>query len=181
MKIQFGTGGNPLEGWVNTDIQYPAPLNVDICKPLPFEDGVAEFVYASHTLEHVSGPDGLSFLKECFRIMQPQGIIRICVPSISKVYAAATTPYLEWVKQMGWGDGTKRGAIQNLVSLHGHLTFFSPSTLMALLYGAGFDYPQMCEYGHSQFPELNNVENHWKMIGLENDSFESIICEAIKL
>lgn len=50
-KIQFGCGGNKLDGWENYD------RDVNISKPLPFEDNSIRFIFAEHVLEHVHAHD----------------------------------------------------------------------------------------------------------------------------
>lgn len=48
--------------------------------PLPIECEKAEFVYSSHTIEHVSDDAVRSMLKEAHRILKPGGGIRLTTP-----------------------------------------------------------------------------------------------------
>lgn len=76
-------------GWINTDIidltsyalqhQYKF-LHMDSRMPLPFENNTVDFILSSHMLEHLTWNEGLSFLKECYRIMKPNAVMRIAVP-----------------------------------------------------------------------------------------------------
>jgi ubiquinone/menaquinone biosynthesis C-methylase UbiE len=57
--------------------------NVDIVSnvnKLPLEDNVAEYMFASHVLEYFDRQEGLNVLKEWYRVLKPQGTIRIAVP-----------------------------------------------------------------------------------------------------
>src|SRR5687768_12949529 len=47
---------------------------------LPFEDGIADYVYASHVLEHFYLDDAERFLRDIARILKPGGVLRVCVP-----------------------------------------------------------------------------------------------------
>jgi predicted SAM-dependent methyltransferase len=80
VKLQFGCGGNRLEGWQNYDSE------IDIAKPpLPFRDAYADFIFAEHVLEHVPLQEAIRFLRDCHRILKPGGTIRLAVPSIVRI------------------------------------------------------------------------------------------------
>jgi len=57
-------------------------------RPLPVPDGTAEIVYTSHTLEHVNNEAAQLFCHEAFRILGPQGLIRIVVPDVDVLFRA---------------------------------------------------------------------------------------------
>ena len=60
-------------------------LNVkygDMTKKLKFMNKSVDFIYTSHTLEHLFPEDARQFLKECFRILNDEGVIRIIVPDL---------------------------------------------------------------------------------------------------
>ena len=173
--IQFGCGGNIFPApWENYD------LDVDITKPLPFEDECTDLVYCSHTFEHVSPPDGFRFLKECLRILKPGGVLRLSVPSIEQVHAYKSEEYAAWVKEAGFGDGTQRGAIEHLITNHGHLACWSTGTLMAAMFAAGFHEVIDCPVGLSGHLDLCGLEWHGRVIGENNNRIESICVEGIK-
>lgn len=154
LRIQFGSGGNILPGWVNTDIQYSDPaLRVDITKPLPWPDESVNNVLMEHVLEHVSGPDALRCLDECFRILKKGGVLRVCVPAIDRMIMDRLLP---------------RDDVLN----HGHLIFFSKTSLHALLIIAGFS--PIEETGRK------DIDGHHKVIGKERDDLETLRMEAIK-
>jgi SAM-dependent methyltransferase len=49
-------------------------------RPLPIEDGVAELVYSSHTIEHVTDEAVRNMLRESYRVLKPGGGIRLTAP-----------------------------------------------------------------------------------------------------
>jgi predicted SAM-dependent methyltransferase len=57
----------------------------DVRKPLPFPDGSANAVYASHVLEHLYREEGQQLIRESFRVLTPGGIIRIVVPDLHNI------------------------------------------------------------------------------------------------
>jgi SAM-dependent methyltransferase len=57
----------------------------DLKKPLPFSDNSFWAIYASHVLEHLYVQEAKNLLKECYRVMKPDGIIRIVVPDLRAI------------------------------------------------------------------------------------------------
>jgi ubiquinone/menaquinone biosynthesis C-methylase UbiE len=80
IKLNLGCGTNILAGWVNLDCT--ALPGVDVVHdlnalPLPFEDECADEILCEDVLEHV---DYIPLLKECHRILNLGGRLRIEVP-----------------------------------------------------------------------------------------------------
>jgi len=146
VKYNFGCGSNRIPGWQNHD------TDVDITKRLPFRDECASFILAEHVIEHVSGPDGFRFFEECYRILEPGGVLRICVPHLDRI--------------------KDRAHARDLVLGHGHLVVFNLSVLITLLHLAGFD--TVTETGRKP------CDGHAKVIGEEKDDLESLRVEAKK-
>lgn len=57
-------------------------------KPLPFDDGSAELVYTSHTIEHVDNSAVDYLFRDVYRILKPGGIFRVVVPDARLAYEA---------------------------------------------------------------------------------------------
>jgi ubiquinone/menaquinone biosynthesis C-methylase UbiE len=57
----------------------------DVRKALPFSDGCADAVYASHVLEHLYLEEGQQLICESFRVLTSGGIIHIVVPDLHNV------------------------------------------------------------------------------------------------
>lgn len=73
--------------WLNVDL---APVSkevqkIDAADGLPFQDQSFLGVYHSHVLEHLDSEAGLRLLRECFRILQPGGILRVAVPDLERI------------------------------------------------------------------------------------------------
>lgn len=174
VKRQFGCGGNKLVGWENYDME------VDITKQLPFPDESTDRIFAEHVVEHTDSREVFMFFKECHRILKSGGRIRICVPSIERIYMLADPEYLQWLGGSGFGQNNKRSAVENLMVNHGHKTVWSENLLKAALYGAGFDKFMVPTVGFSTDEHFQDVEGHWRAIGKHAAFIESIVVEASK-
>jgi len=90
MKIDLGSGKNPFnpdDGWEHLDIDSKQ-LHVEYhsdAKNTSFESGSVDKLRASHILEHFSYADGEKALREWYRILKPEGMLEIIVPSVSWV------------------------------------------------------------------------------------------------
>ena len=47
---------------------------------LEFEDNTFDFIFSEHFLEHLFLDEAIDLLKECHRILKPNGVVRIVVP-----------------------------------------------------------------------------------------------------
>lgn len=84
--INLGCGYVYHPEWINLDlIKSPGVIYGDVRKRLPFPDGYADVIYHSHVLEHLSRAEGAAFLKECWRVLKPGGIIRIAAPDLEQI------------------------------------------------------------------------------------------------
>ena len=57
-------------------------LNFDLTNGIPASDNSLEVVYHSHMLEHLTNNEGIEFLRECNRVLQPGAIMRLLVPDL---------------------------------------------------------------------------------------------------
>jgi len=92
VKLHLGCGGRHIPGFVHVDAQ-PAP-HVDIVGPverLPLDDASVSLIYASHVLEHFDRHTYKAVLAEWFRVLKPDGLLRLAVPD----FAACAAIYYE--------------------------------------------------------------------------------------
>lgn len=172
-KVQFGCGGNRLEGWENYD------RDVDISKPLPFEDNSIKFIFAEHVLEHVHVHSGFRFLKEVYRILEPNGTARICVPAIDKLNQYFDEDYGHFLKFHSLGDGSKLSALESILYNFEHVACYTTEMLDIFCSNIGFKTVR-CEPRISAIAELHDIDSHWKAIGEKANLAESGIIEATK-
>lgn len=125
--------------------------DIDITKPLPFPDNKFFMILMEHVLEHISGPDVFRCLKECHRVLVPGGFLRVCVPILDRL--------------------TPEAAIDIVVN-HGHKVILDFNILRRLLCLADFQ--------HVVETERRECDGHWKVIGEEKDTLETLRLEASK-
>jgi predicted SAM-dependent methyltransferase len=112
IRLNLGCGLQAHPGWINIDGSWNARLAKhlllrgtlsalhlmprekaqipwssevfvhDIRMPLPFPDGAASAVYASHVLEHLYREEGQQLIRESFRVLTGGGILRVIVPDL---------------------------------------------------------------------------------------------------
>ncbi len=85
--LNLGCGHRFNPDWINVDFIRTANtvLSHNLLNGIPFKDNEFDVVYHSHLLEHFTKTAGISFIKECYRVLKPGGIIRIAVPDLEKI------------------------------------------------------------------------------------------------
>jgi predicted SAM-dependent methyltransferase len=85
--LNIGCGENYHNDWINLDIVPLTShiLKYDILKKIPFPDDSVDILYHSHLLEHLQKNDGNKFINECYRVLKPEGIMRIAVPDLEEI------------------------------------------------------------------------------------------------
>lgn len=84
------------EVWTNLDFTSTGEhvIGHNLLNGIPFDDHSFDVVYHSHVLEHFSKSDAPAFLKECYRVLKPDAIIRIAIPDLEQI-ARLYLKYLE--------------------------------------------------------------------------------------
>ena len=83
-KLQVGCGPNALSGWLNADI-ISGNIYLDAKRKMPFKSNIFDFIFCEHFIEHLTRENGLKFLNECYRILKPDGVLRITSPDLEKI------------------------------------------------------------------------------------------------
>lgn len=85
--LNLGCGSRYHTEWINIDFvsQSKDVIAHDLLKGIPFPDNTFDAVYHSHVLEHFPKDKATEFIKECFRVLKPNGIIRIVVPNLENI------------------------------------------------------------------------------------------------
>lgn len=85
--LNLGCGNHFHQDWTNLDFFSTGKEVIahNLLAGIPFEDESFEVVYHSHVLEHFSRPDAIKFIQECFRVLKPNGVIRIAIPDLEQI------------------------------------------------------------------------------------------------
>lgn len=83
LKLHLGCGDDYIEGLINIDGNFRrrAELWLDLRNALPFADSSATLIYSSHMLEHLYPEQASSLLREVHRVLSPEGVFRLALPS----------------------------------------------------------------------------------------------------
>lgn len=54
----------------------------DAVRRIPYPDGSVSVIYSSHMLEHLDRAEARRFMRECHRVLQKGGVLRIAVPDL---------------------------------------------------------------------------------------------------
>lgn len=104
LKINAGSFTVMIKGFINIDkLDLHAYAKehgflfdqVDVRYGLPYPDGSTELLNASHLIEHLNRDEATYFLKECRRILKPDGKLRIGTPDLNKLIEAYTQGDME--------------------------------------------------------------------------------------
>lgn len=131
--VNLGGGGNCLEGVLTVDVSPRADAYVDITKSLPFKDSSIDGIFCEEVIEHVTYIDALKLLKECYRVLKPDGCIRL------------STPSLEWFASNVL-SGVDEPSINEVFYNHGHRFIYSEKDLKSQCAQAGFVNLEMSKY-----------------------------------
>ena len=187
LLLNFGAGPNQLpEPWQNLGPTH------DIRKRLKFENGSAAAILAEHVIEHVPFLQGLGFFRECLRVLQPGGVLRIAFPDVGRFLTSEESELGLNAAALCYADGLARrpgldlpsptrdrvrAALGQMLSGWGHQTAWTEHSAAGALLVAGFSRVHRREYGHG---ELKGVDGHHRDVGPELALLESTILEALK-
>jgi predicted SAM-dependent methyltransferase len=190
-KLQLGTGSNPYDSWLNTDVadfkRDGRVVYVDARKPLPLPDNSFDLVFSEHMMEHLTYSEGLHCLRECRRVLRAGGRIRIATPSLDRLIplygdelSDLQRRYLRWSIDtfVDNADAYLPGfVLNNMLHNFEHRFVYDPATLRHALETAGFVDIEEWPVGQSGDPRLVGLERHMRS-GAEFNAYETLVLEA---
>jgi predicted SAM-dependent methyltransferase len=95
--VNVACGPQVLDGFVNVDLLGPPPrIRWDCRRSLPLADGGAAGIRAEQFVEHLDTREELpDFLRDCLRVLEPGGVLRIIVPDAARYLRAYCRPDLD--------------------------------------------------------------------------------------
>jgi len=156
----------------------------DVRKPLPFPDGCASAVYASHVLEHLYFEQGQYLVQESFRVLSAGGILRVVVPDLCALVREylGDRPYgplsaeLELMRPadrfnqrllMRWPTPSSSNVLYRIYDawqdFHSHKWMYDTDSLTKLFRRAGFVQVQSMECHVSRIEDIEKVEDPSRM------------------
>lgn len=85
--VNLGCGTRFHPDWVNIDIaaHSPAVIAHNLRRGIPLRDTNCDAVYHSNIIEHFRREDALPFLRECWRVLKPGGVLRVATPDLERI------------------------------------------------------------------------------------------------
>jgi len=170
-RLHLGCGHNLLEGWFNTD-RYPRTgesVHLNATHRFPIPDGVFDYIFSEHLIEHMTYPQGQRMLGECFRVLRDGGVIRVATPDMAfliELYREEDSElhreYIRWVTDREVDAAPYRDrvfVINTFMHGFGHLFIYDARTLRTSLERTGFIDTRICALGESGEEDLRNLEN----------------------
>jgi predicted SAM-dependent methyltransferase len=140
-------------------------VRADVRKPLAYPDGSAEAVYSSHMIEHLARWQALALLRECHRVLRPDGRVRLATPDLAA--------WVEEYRADGDADAfnerfghfvetpssSARGLLQRLFPGAAHQWLYDEASLRRLLEEAGFVDVERRGFRDSELPDIALLED----------------------
>jgi predicted SAM-dependent methyltransferase len=175
-RLHLGCGKVRLENWINLDgdpAYARADVYWDLHDRLPFPAGSCELIHSEHVLEHLDVATGTRLLRECHRILQPGGTVRIAMPSLDEIIAKSASGEWkdqDWLTWPGFKFIKTRAEMLNIAfRWWDHRWLYDREELHRRLKEAGFTSIRDMPWRQSQIESLCNLETR-------KDSL--LICEA---
>lgn len=162
------------------EIKYGNIVKNKLC-----DDNLADNIYCSHVLEHVSLYDGKKILKNIYNMLKPNGVLRIIVPSLeSRINRYNKSKDADqFMESLGCVNKNENSSIfKKIRFLFGgarHKWMYDKNSLLKELKLSGFQNIRLCEFGDSGLNIFNEVENKDRFEE-ENGNLKAIAFHCIK-
>jgi SAM-dependent methyltransferase len=175
-RLNWGCGGEPTEGWINSDRgEYPGvELVCDILEGLPLPDDSIDYAVSIHALPEIGYKDLVPVLRELRRVLKPDGVLRLCLPDLDKAIRAYLDNDRDYFLIPDDDARTISGKLITQIVWYGwSRSHFTHDFIEELLGKAGFSSVDHCDFGHTASPYPEIVE-------LDGREVESLFVEAVK-
>lgn len=180
LKLNVGSSGNHLPGWLSIDIRPDEEcFGMDASKPWPFASASAEAINSEHFIEHLTLPELQVYLGEAFRVLGPGGLIRTTTPNLTglcEIFLSEDPAKLEVHRSHGYEAATHGQMFNNYFYSWDHRHIHDFETLSLMLGQAGFVDVRHESYGHSEHERVDGIDRHDP-----GDIAETVLCvDAVK-
>jgi predicted SAM-dependent methyltransferase len=183
--LHCGSGLNFHQHWLNTDrmrLVDPAGhstgpsklacidrthyyLEHNHTKPLPLTDGVFEWAYSEHFIEHISLSEAVQWLSEIRRLLKVGGFLRLSTPDLRRYTMGYLDPSNDFFAQhrhhllsMGIKEVPTRPAwmLNQIFQFWGHKWIYDLDEICTVAVAAGFSQDSIvkCGFRQGQVPEV---------------------------
>jgi SAM-dependent methyltransferase len=144
-------------------------IRCDVSKGIHYGDDTVDKIYSSHLLEHIPRDRGVSFIKECHRVLKRGGVMRLVVPDLffhAERYVEATRALIGREKLPE--DRTLHDVFLNTIygaylkkRRYGaeHYYMYDLPTLVSILKNSGFENIKKCKFKEGADKELASFDS----------------------
>lgn len=133
-------------------------FNWDLTVSLPFPENSYDGILCSHFLEHLDCQTTLQLLRDCYKVLKPEGVLRISFPCAKKFLHGI---YNNWGdKEWGEPNGNPSVTFMETALLFGeHKQILTAEAVYCLLYLANFRKYHVSKPRESLIPGLEVMDN----------------------
>jgi predicted SAM-dependent methyltransferase len=177
LRVNLGCGYRPVKGWINVDRARAEEVQVvwDLTTGLPFPDSSCTAIFSEHVIEHVTKADAIKLIRECYRVLQDDGVLRMSTPDAElflRSYAGDRT----FLAHSGFSQeiDTPVDRVNYMMREYSqHLWSYDEELLTLMFRQAGFKTVVRQRFGVSLHPHMNSMD-------FRDREFESLYLEGIK-
>jgi len=179
MNLHLGCGGKYIPGFVHVDVQ-PFPHVDHVCPAERLDmmhDNTVDLIYACHLLEHYGRHEVGAVLAEWYRVLKPEGVLRLSVPD----FAAVCHLYDAEGLKDGYSGlvGLVCGGQRNCSDFH--KAIFDEPFLRCLLKKAGFRAARKWDWRDTSHSALDDYSQAYlPHLDKDNGSLVSLNMEGVK-
>jgi predicted SAM-dependent methyltransferase/glycosyltransferase involved in cell wall biosynthesis len=159
--LNIGSGQKKIDGFINIDIDKNADIQIDVTKGLPFQDNSISGIFCEHFIEHLRQREAIKFLRECRRILVPDGLLRIATPDLDFLLIKYCNDWKNqaWIEEFGYQWIDNKCECLNLAMREwDHKWVFNEEELTRIGVLAGLHYFKRCDYGKSDWSYFRGLE-----------------------
>ena len=175
--LDIGCGPNTKSEFVNLDYKWTP--EIDICwdlnkNRLPFTNNSFKGIFSEHCFEHISFDSFIKNMKEIYRVLKKDGILRLIMPDGELYLGIYEKQKRGSIDKMPYQDGyiSAMHRINGIFRNHGHKFIYDFETVNIILNDIGFKSVNKNNFKSGRDPKLLN-DSEWRL----NESF---YLEAIK-
>jgi predicted SAM-dependent methyltransferase len=177
LRINLGCGYSPMEGWINVDMARGPRVDIvwDLRRGLPFRNDSSEAIFSEHVIEHLPKEGAEDLVRECYRVLQPGGVLRLSTPDAGRFLRsyAGDADFLHH-PEFSEAIETPLDRINMMMREGGqHLWTYDAASLLLLLGKVGFTSVVEQKFGESWHPQMQGIDS-------ESRAFESLYVEGRK-
>jgi len=133
---------------------------------LPFDDESADYIYASHLIEHMFKEDTINLFKESYRVLKKDGIIRLSTPDLDLAVKLFNEGKTEEALYFFFKNSKHNN---RYFTIHKYL--YDYKLLKKYLDESGFKTVYRCSFKEGSVPDIDRLDNRPE---------QSLFLEAVK-